>query len=655
MIKRRFLRMLNILQYDPYLEPYKEDLSYRLFEFSRTKKRLLGMEGKLTDFANGHKYFGFQQEKEYWTFREWAPHAEKAFLVGDFNDWTDKHELKAAYGGVWEIAVPGDLPLGSKVKVKLVINGAEVYRVPSYALYAVQNEHFELDGVIVAPQYQFQHSSPLLEEEAPLIYEAHIGISSEEHKINTYQEFTRGILPRIKAAGYNTIQLMAIMEHPLYASFGYQVSNFFAISSRFGKPEDLMALIDTAHGMGLRVLLDVVHSHAVKNVGDGLNLFDGSSDQYFHQGARGEHAVWNTKLFNYGKDEVIHFLLSNLKFWLETYHFDGFRFDGVTSMLYHHHGLGTSFDSYKKYFSTETDIEAVVYLMLATELVHQVNPQATLIAEDMSAMPGMALPISEGGIGFDYRLSMGVPDYWIKQFKEKSDEDLDLMQLWWELTTRRPGEKNIGYVESHDQALVGDKTLMMWLANEAIYDAMDIHSESMVVDRAVALHKIVRLITFSLAGEGYLNFMGNEFGHPEWLDFPREGNHDSFQHARRQWSLAAKEHLRYQYLLKFDHDMIALEKNYHFLKQSDSLQQYWIKNENKLLAYRKGNLLFVLNFHPTMEQRLQLDVPNPPTFLLDTDDRKYGGFGPRSSFSYQKETGKLKLSLAARTAMVFQL
>lgn len=655
MIKRRFLRMLNILQYDPYLEPYKEDLSYRLFEFSRTKKRLLGMEGKLTDFANGHKYFGFQQEKEYWTFREWAPHAEKAFLVGDFNDWTDKHELKAAYGGVWEIAVPGDLPLGSKVKVKLVINGAEVYRVPSYALYAVQNEHFELDGVIVAPQYQFQHSSPLLEEEAPLIYEAHIGISSEEHKINTYQEFTRDVLPHIKAAGYNTIQLMAIMEHPLYASFGYQVSNFFAISSRFGKPEDLMALIDTAHGMGLRVLLDVVHSHAVKNVGDGLNLFDGSSDQYFHQGARGEHAAWNTKLFNYGKDEVIHFLLSNLKFWLETYHFDGFRFDGVTSMLYHHHGLGTSFDSYKKYFSTETDIEAVVYLMLATELVHQVNPQATLIAEDMSAMPGMALPISEGGIGFDYRLSMGVPDYWIKQFKEKSDEDLDLMQLWWELTTRRPGEKNIGYVESHDQALVGDKTLMMWLANEAIYDAMDIHSESMVVDRAVSLHKIVRLITFSLAGEGYLNFMGNEFGHPEWLDFPREGNHDSFQHARRQWSLAAKEHLRYQYLLKFDHDMIALEKNYHFLKQSDSLQQYWIKNENKLLAYRKGNLLFVLNFHPTMEQRLQLDVANPPTFLLDTDDRKYGGFGPQSSFSYQKETGKLKLSLAARTAMVFQL
>ncbi|MEY8459319.1 alpha-amylase family glycosyl hydrolase [Lactococcus ileimucosae] len=647
--------MLNILQYDPYLEPYKEDLSLRLFEFARTKKRLLGMEGRLSDFANGHKYFGFQQERHNWTFREWAPNAEKAFLVGDFNEWEgSQHELKAAYGGVWEIAVPGRLPLGSKVKVKLVINGTEVYRVPSYAMYAVQNEYLELDGVIVEPKYEFKHKSPVLKDTAPLIYEAHIGISSEEYKINSYKEFTADVLPRIKKAGYNTIQLMAIMEHPLYASFGYQVSNFFAVSSRFGSPEDLMELIDTAHGMGLRVLLDVVHSHAVKNVGDGLNLFDGSSTQYFHSGSRGEHEAWNTKLFNYGKDEVIHFLLSNLKFWLETYHFDGFRFDGVTSMLYHHHGLGTSFDNYDKYFSMDTDIEAAVYLMLANELVRQVNPNATMIAEDMSAMPGMALPISEGGIGFDYRLSMGVPDYWIKQFKEKSDEELNLMELWWELTTRRPGEKNIGYAESHDQALVGDKTLMMWLANEAIYDSMDIHTDSLIINRALALHKLVRLVTFSLAGEGYLNFMGNEFGHPEWLDFPREGNQESYQHARRQWSLSENENLRFKYLLKFDQDMIALEHNHKFLKQGGSLQQCWIKNQDKLLAYRKGTLLFVFNFHPNREQKLSLYMPSRPELIFDTDDNKYGGFGPRSSFTYQEKNKKLELLLAERTAMVFQ-
>lgn len=644
---------LNILDYDPYLEPFKEDLSLRLFEFARTKKRLLGTDGSLVDFANGYKYFGFQQESKHWTFREWAPNAKRAWLVGDFNNWENNFELKQAYGGTWEISIPGMLPVGSKVKIKLLLpSGETVYRVPSYIMFAVPNERHELDGVIVQPKYDWKNKAPQLKE-APLIYEAHIGISTEEYKINSYKEFTRDVLPRIKKAGYNTIQLMAIMEHPLYASFGYQVSNFFAISSRFGQPEDLMELIDQAHGMGLRVLLDVVHSHAVKNIEDGLNYFDGTENQYFHEGERGNHPAWKTKLFNYGKDEVIHFLLSNLKFWLDTYHFDGFRFDGVTSMLYHDHGLGTAFTDYSKYFSLNTDIEAVTYLMLANELTHLFNPSATTIAEDMSAMPGMALPISSGGIGFDYRLSMGIPDFWIKQLKEKTDNSLDLLSLWWELTTRRPGEKNIGYSESHDQALVGDKTIMMWLADEEIYWKMDLNSQSLKIDRAIALHKLIRLITFSLAGEGYLNFMGNEFGHPEWLDFPRQENHDDFQHARRQWSLADNKDLRFQYLLAFDQAMINLERHYKFLESPEPVQQLWIKNSDKLLAYKKGQLLFVFNFHPSYEQELQLQFPEKPELIFDSDDQKFGGFGPRSSFGWSK--GHLNLILEPRTAMVFRI
>ncbi|KSU01419.1 alpha-amylase family glycosyl hydrolase [Lactococcus lactis] len=644
---------LNILDYDPYLEPFKEDLSLRLFEFARTKKRLLGTDGSLVDFANGYKYFGFQQESKHWTFREWAPNAKRAWLVGDFNNWENNFELKQAYGGTWEISIPGMLPVGSKVKIKLLLpSGETVYRVPSYIMFAIPNERHELDGVIVQPKYDWKNKAPQLKE-APLIYEAHIGISTEEYKINSYKEFTRDVLPRIKKAGYNTIQLMAIMEHPLYASFGYQVSNFFAISSRFGQPEDLMELIDQAHGMGLRVLLDVVHSHAVKNIEDGLNYFDGTENQYFHEGERGNHPAWKTKLFNYGKDEVIHFLLSNLKFWLDTYHFDGFRFDGVTSMLYHDHGLGTAFTDYSKYFSLNTDIEAVTYLMLANELTHLFNPSATTIAEDMSAMPGMALPISSGGIGFDYRLSMGIPDFWIKQLKEKTDNSLDLLSLWWELTTRRPGEKNIGYSESHDQALVGDKTIMMWLADEEIYWKMDLNSQSLKIDRAIALHKLIRLITFSLAGEGYLNFMGNEFGHPEWLDFPRQENHDDFQHARRQWSLADNKDLRFQYLLAFDQAMINLERHYKFLESPEPVQQLWIKNSDKLLAYQKGQLLFVFNFHPSYEQELQLQFPEKPELIFDSDDQKFGGFGPRSSFGWSK--GHLNLILEPRTAMVFRI
>ncbi|AEU39357.1 1,4-alpha-glucan (glycogen) branching enzyme [Lactococcus cremoris subsp. cremoris A76] len=644
---------LNILDYDPYLEPFKDDLSLRLFEFARTKKRLLGVDGSLVDFANGYKYFGFQQESKHWTFREWAPNAKKAWLVGDFNNWENNYELKQAYGGTWEISVPGLLPVGSKVKIKLLLpTGEVVYRVPSYIMYALPNENHGLDGVITQPKYEWKNKSPNLSE-APLIYEAHIGISTEEYKINSYKEFTRDVLPRIKKDGYNTIQLMAIMEHPLYASFGYQVSNFFAISSRFGQPEDLMELIDKAHGLDLQVLLDVVHSHAVKNIEDGLNYFDGKENQYFHEGERGNHPAWKTKLFNYGKDEVLHFLLSNLKFWLDIYHFDGFRFDGVTSMLYHDHGLGTAFTDYSKYFSLNTDVEAVTYLMLANELTHLFNPSATTIAEDMSAMPGMALPISAGGIGFDYRLSMGIPDFWIKQLKEKTDNSLDLLSLWWELTTRRPGEKNIGYSESHDQALVGDKTLMMWLANEEIYWNMDINSQSLIIDRAIALHKLIRLITFSLAGEGYLNFMGNEFGHPEWLDFPREENHDDFQHARRQWSLADNENLRFKYLLAFDQAMLNLEHDFKFLESTDPVQQLWIKDSDKLLAYKKGQLVFVFNFHPSYEQKLQLQFSKKPELIFDSDDQKFGGFGPRSSFGWSK--GTLNLILEPRTAMVFKI
>ncbi|SKA03397.1 1,4-alpha-glucan branching enzyme [Pilibacter termitis] len=653
------MKKLNILKYDSWLSPHEWDLEYRMSLLQKTKSRLLGESGKLLDFANGHHYYGFHETKTGWVYREWSPNAEAMSLVGDFNDWREGNfELKKLEHGNWELEVQGELPIGSRIKVRVRANGQTFDRIPAYIQYAVQNkETKQFEGVIYRSTYKMKNVSPRLME-APLIYETHIGISTEEYRINSYKEFTRDVLPRIKEEGYNIIQLMAIMEHPLYASFGYQVSNFYAASSRFGTPDDLKELIDTAHGLGLLVLLDVVHSHAVKNVGEGLNLFDGSEYQYFHAGEKGEHPAWNTKLFNYGKDEVLHFLLSNLKFWQEEYLFDGFRFDGVTSMLYHHHGLGTSFDSYNKYFSMDTDVEAVTYLQLANELVREVNPNAITIAEDMSAMPGMAMPISDGGIGFDYRLSMGVPDYWIKQLKEKSDDELNLHELWHELTTRRPHEKNIGYAESHDQALVGDKTLMFWLADAEMYTKMDIHSQSLVIDRAIAFHKLIRLITFSLAGEGYLNFMGNEFGHPEWLDFPRVENHDSYQHARRQWSLADNPELKFQYLLAFDKDMLLLEKTCHFMDEGNNfLEQKWIQQEEKLLAYQKGNLLFVFNFHSTNERFLELyyDLEQTPELLIDTDNGKYGGFGPRNHFEYDKTEKKLKIKLAPRTAFVFKV
>ena len=451
-------------------------------------------------------------------------------------------------------------------------------------------------------------------------------MAQEEYKVGTYEEFRTKTLPRIKELGYNTIQIMAIMEHPYYGSFGYQVSNFFAASSRFGTSRELKELVNTAHEMGITVLLDLVHSHAVKNTAEGINEFDGTTYQFFHDGPKGDHSAWGTKLFNYGKHEVIHFLLSNLKYWLETFHFDGFRFDGVTSMLYHDHGLGSAFTGYEMYFSMNTDLEAVTYLQLANELIHKIKPDAITVAEDMSGMPGMCLKIGNGGIGFDYRLAMGIPDLWIKTLKEVPDDHWNMGKFWYELNSRRAKEKTIGYAESHDQALVGDKTLMFRLCDAEMYTGMSKFTQSMAVDRGIALHKMIRLLTASLAGEGYLNFMGNEFGHPEWIDFPREGNGWSHHYCRRQWSLVDNTTLHYGELNEFDKTMIALLKKEHILTKSAELLK--IHESDKVLVYRKGNVVFAFNFNPTQSFEGYFILTGDEgmySVILSSDDGIYGG------------------------------
>ncbi len=657
----------KIFEIDPYLKPFKEDIELRMENFARKKTELLGETTSLCDFANGYEYFGIHKTKNGWVYREWAPAAEKMFFTGDFNNWDIyANEMTRLDNGVFEIELEAKdtLKVGQKVQAIVIHNGETLRRIPSYATRVVQDKDTyiwcaEVDDVLFDG---FEWTDGAFKpNKTPYIYECHIGMAQEDYKVGSFDEFTDNILPRIKKLGYNTIQIMAIMEHPFYASFGYQVSNFFAVSSRFGKGKELKRLINTAHKMGIAVLLDVVHSHAVKNTGDGLNYFDGTEYQYFHAGERGNHSAWDTKLFNYGKNEVLHFLLSNLKYWLEIYHFDGFRFDGVTSMLYHNHGLGSAFCNYDMYFSLNTDTEAVTYLQLANELIHQLKPNALTVAEDMSGMPGMALPIEAGGIGFDFRLSMGVPDLWIKYLKEYSDWDWDMGKLYYELTTRRPLEKNIGYCESHDQALVGDKTIMFRLCDAEMYGAMSKDTRSAVIDRGIALHKMLRLVTSSLAGEGYLNFMGNEFGHPEWIDFPREGNGWSYHYCRRQWSLADNEALRYGGLEAFDKAMLALLKKERLMTKK--AVNRWLHQDDKVLVYSKGKTVFAFNFHPEKSFEGYF-VPTGEIgqykAVLSTDDAVYGGFGRiDTEYVYTAEKtpdGKIgfKCYLPSRTAAAFK-
>ena len=656
--------MYRLLELNPQLQNFAGDIDLRMFLYRATKNRILTEGQTLNDFANAHDYYGFHHVKGGWYYREWAPSAYQLYLEGEFNNWNKtSHPLTSLGNGDWELYLEGDDALWDGCKVKTVVdaNLTRTEHLPLYTRRAVQNKtdnSFECEVIDDAKVFEWTDADFVADDQL-YIYEAHVGMAQEEGRVGTYKEFADITLKHVKDAGYNTIQLMAIMEHPYYGSFGYQVSNFYAASSWFGKPEDLKYLVNKAHEMGIRVLLDLVHSHAVKNTSEGINMFDGTEWQFFHAGEKGDHPAWGTKCFDYGKTGVLHFLLSNLKFWMTEYHFDGFRFDGITSMLYHDHGLGTDFNDNSKYFSYNTHTEAITYLQLANELIRQVNPNAVTIAEDMSGMPGMALPIEDGGIGFDYRLGMGLPDMWIKAVKGQ-DEFWDINKMWGELCMRRPGENTIAYVESHDQALVGDQTMIFRLAGAAMYTDMNKDCHNSVIDRAIALHKMIRLFTLAGGGEGYLNFMGNEFGHPEWIDFPREGNGWSFHYCRRQWSLKNNGFLKYQWLNDFDEDMIKLTKDADmFAQRMGDLRL--MKGPEQTMVFSRGGLLFAFNFHygrSLPNVLVPVKAKAKYTVEICSDDEKYGGWGQIAHQDYFTKTfdGQeyVELYLPARTCVVLR-
>ena len=665
-VENRLIRLLNS---DSYLASFSDQIRRRLENIEETEHRLTQGKMNLAEFASGHEYFGMHFQRGEWIFREWAPNATAIYLIGDMSKWQESREFelqKINDFGVWEIHLTVDkFKHGDLYRLRVHWAGGEGDRIPAYARRVVQDpKTLIFNAQVWSPpkSYCWKETNFKRSEEPPIIYEAHVGMAQEEEKIGTFQEFTFKVLPRIVAAGYNTLQLMAIQEHPYYGSFGYQVSSFFAASSRYGTPEDLKLLIDSAHAKGLSVCMDLIHSHSVSNEVEGLSRFDGTLFQYFHEGIRGFHKAWDSRVFDYGKPQVLHFLLSNCRYWLDEFRFDGFRFDGVTSMIYLEHGLKRVFTSYNDYFDGSVDEEALTYLALANRVIHDIRPDAMTIAEDVSGMPGLAVPQSKGGFGFDYRFAMGVPDYWIRLIKDYKDEDWPSSHLWFELTNHRTNEKTISYAESHDQALVGDQTLIFRLIGEDMYPHMGIDDENAKVARGMALHKMIRLITLSTASNGYLNFMGNEFGHPDWIDFPREGNNWSFKHAHRQWHLADDKQLKYQLLSRFDRDMIALAKTHHLLETP--IQQ--LLNEDstkKVIIFKRADLIFAFNFNPHQsftDYRFEAP-PGKYRMTLDSDAPKYGGHNrldaQQAHFTiYNDVEGKsqniLSLYLPARSAFV---
>ena len=671
-VKKPAVKHIGLVKNDAYLQPYEDAIRGR-HEHALWKLNVLTNNGKtkLTDFANGHKYYGLHKAARGWVLREWAPNAKEIYLVGDFNNWEENEKYKAKRideAGNWELKLPTKaMKHGDLFKMHVYWDGGMGERIPAWATRVVQDEDTKIFSAQVwnPEPYEWKKKTFKPNKSPLLIYECHVGMAQDAEKVGTYNEFRENVLPRVKADGYNCIQIMAIQEHPYYGSFGYHVSSFFAASSRFGTPEDLKALIDQAHKDGIAVIMDIVHSHAVKNEIEGLGNLAGDPNQYFYPGERHEHPAGASPCFDYGKDEVMHFLLSNCKYWMEEFHFDGFRFDGVTSMLYYSHGLGEAFCNYGDYFNGHQDDNAICYLTLANLLIHEMNPQAITIAEEVSGMPGLAAKFKDGGYGFDYRMAMNIPDFWIKIIKELPDEAWKPSSIFWETTNRRADEKTISYCESHDQALVGDKTIIFRLIDADMYWHFRRGDENDRAHRGIALHKMIRLVTASTINGGYLNFMGNEFGHPEWIDFPREGNGWSHKYARRQWNLVDNPDLDYKFLGDFDHDMLQtlkLEKDF----QKTPVQEIWHNDGDQILAYMRGDLIFVFNFSPTRSfTDYGFLVPTGSyDVVLNTDAKKFGGNGLADDSithftnydpAYVSEHKEwLKLYIPARSAVVLK-
>lgn len=665
---------------DKYLEPYADALRYRYSKYCDLLSAITSAEGSLEAFSRSYETMGLHRVKGGVRYREWAPAAKAVFLFGEFNDWNRSAcPLTRDEYGTWECFIPDTpggkcpIPHGSKVKTMVLPHdGQQLDRNPAWATYLIQDkETYLYDTVFWNPPEQYVWKSPphVKRPESLRIYECHVGMGSNDPRVGTYREFADNVLPHIKKTGYTAVQIMAIMEHAYYASFGYHVTNFFAISSRSGEPEDLKYLIDKAHQLGLYVFMDIVHSHASSNSMDGINQFDGTDHMYFHEGERGRHSLWDSRLFNYGHWEVLRFLLSNLRWFVEEYHFDGFRFDGVTSMLYLHSGIGTAFSGdYSEYFGFQVDIDACVYMMLANTLLKELYPDvACTIAEDVSGMPTLCVPTALGGLGFDYRLAMAIPDMWIETLEKTQDHDWNVGSIIFTLTNRRWNEKTIGYCESHDQALVGDKTLAFWLMDAAMYSDMNKNGHpTPPVERGIALHKMIRMLTASLSGEGYLTFMGNEFGHPEWIDFPREGNGNSYQHARRRWDLCYNDLLRYKDLHEFECAMHKVEESYPFLRHMTHQYVVLRHEEDKVIVVEKGDrLLFVFNFHHSnsfTSYRVGTYWGGQYKVVLDSDGDVFGGQGrvawdqvhKSQEGPWMERPHYLELYLPARTCQVYR-
>ncbi|CAL5392773.1 unnamed protein product [Camellia sinensis] len=558
------------------------------------------------------------------------------------------------------------IPHGSKYRVYFNTPDGPLERIPAWAPYVLPDAdgkqafavHWEPPPECV---YKWKHKHP----EAPKslrIYECHIGISGSEPKIASFNDFTEKVLPHVKDAGYNVIQLIGLVEHKDYFTIGYRATNLFAVSSRYGTPDDFKRLVDEAHGLGLLVFLDIVHSYSAADEMVGLSLFDGSNDCYFHTGKRGYHKFWGTRMFKYGDIDVLHFLLSNLNWWVVEYQIDGFQFHSLASMIYTHNGFASFTGDMEEYCNQYVDKDALIYLILANEILHALHPSIITIAEDATLYPGLSEPTSLGGLGFDYFVNLSASEMWSSLLENVPDSDWSMSKIVSTLVgNRHSADKMLLYAENHNQSISGGRSFAEILFGETMEHASD---KRALLFRGCSLHKMIRLITFTIGGHAYLNFMGNEFGHPKRVEFPMESNNFSFSLANRRWDLL--ENGVHSELLYFDKDMMNMDENERILSRGLP-NIHHVNDTTMVTSYSRGPLLFIFNFHPTTSyENYSVGVEEAGEYqvILNTDEKKYGGQALIAQDQYIQRTiskridglrNCLVVPLPYRSAQVYKL